>query len=118
MIKGVGVDLVYVPNIARIYAKYKHKFAKKILTLKEQEQFKAQKEEKKINFLAKRFALKEAVAKALGTGFRDTFSFLSIEITQDAKGKPEATLKTQENAHLHISVTDEHEYVSAFAVLG
>jgi holo-[acyl-carrier protein] synthase len=77
---------------------------------------------------AKRFAAKEAVAKALGTGVRG-FLFVDIEVTSDALGKPHVILHggaaqrlraiTPEGrtAHIHLSLSDEDPYASAYAVI-
>ena len=86
MIYGVGTDVVEVSRIAKALERFGDGFAKKILSPEEFLVF--QKNNLKENFLAKRFAAKEAFAKALGTGFRNDLNFKDIEIMNDKFGKP------------------------------
>ena len=75
-------------------------------------------------FLAKRFAAKEAVAKALGTGIGRGFGFRDVTITHDELGRPVVVLNT-ENASLadtvqyrtHLSISDERTHVIAFCTI-
>ncbi|MBR6401046.1 MAG: holo-ACP synthase [Firmicutes bacterium] len=78
MIKGVGTDIIEIERIKNA----KESFYKSVFTRRELEKFHGF----RYNSLAGIFAAKEAVAKALGTGF--TFSPRDIEIAQDDKGKP------------------------------
>ena len=82
----------------------------------------------KINFLSKRFAAKEALAKALGTGFRNGLNFKDIEILNDRLGKPyyvlNIRLKNQikkkkriKNFNLFLSISDEKDYSIAFTMI-
>lgn len=87
MISGIGTDLVHIPRIAEMLNKYGDKAAQRILDQTEFEQF--QKNQQPAAFLAKRFAAKEATAKALGTGFRDGLSLQHIAVRNNALGKPE-----------------------------
>ena len=86
MIYGIGTDVVEVKRIKEALHKHGIALAKKILTSQELVTFKQTKS--KENFLAKRFAAKEAFAKALGTGMRTPVSFKSIEVIHDSLGKP------------------------------
>ena len=79
MIYGIGTDVVEVSRIAEALNKFGDNFAKKILS--EEEFLIFQKNKIKENFLAKRFAAKEAFAKAMGTGFRGEVNIKSIIIT-------------------------------------
>jgi holo-[acyl-carrier protein] synthase len=75
--------------------------------------------------LAKRFAVKEALAKALGTGLRAPVLLTSISLTHDALGKPQLSLSddlsrllaTRGITHPHVSISDERLYALAFVVL-
>ena len=86
MIFGIGTDIVEIQRIEKIFSKFNNRFAKKILSKKEYEAF--QISNAPAHFLAKRFAAKEAVAKALGLGFRDPISFHGIEVDHNDLGAP------------------------------
>ena len=86
MIFGIGTDIVEVERIRKLDSL--EKFADKILSLNELEVFKSQIDEKKVTFLAKQFAAKEAVSKALGTGIGKDIRFNQIEILRNSDGKP------------------------------
>ena len=84
-ILGNGVDIV---KNSRIRNSIKNKkFIKRIYTLSEINGSNSRKINK-VEYFAKRFAAKEAFAKALGTGFRDNLNFKDIEIMNDKLGKP------------------------------
>lgn len=76
-------------------------------------------------FLAKRFAAKEAILKALGTGLRDGIRWRDIRIGHDRRGKPEAILSgaarqrldNLEAVRVWVSISDEQHYVLAFAII-
>lgn len=120
MIQGIGVDIVEVERIRQAFARHGEKFAEKILAPIEQADY--QSSHSKAQFVAKRFAMKEAFSKALGTGMRNGLSFAHIAIVHNDLGKPLVELST-EHAHLlaganvHISVSDEKNTVVAFAVI-
>ena len=92
MIIGIGTDLISVKRVKKIYKKYDQRLLNKILGDNEKKEFKKINNKltktKKINFIAKRFAAKEAIGKALGCGISFPVSFKSIEILNDNKGKP------------------------------
>ena len=123
MIYGIGTDVVEVKRIKEALHKHGIALAKKILT--SQELITYGKTEGKENFLAKRFAAKEAFAKALGTGMRSPVNFKSIEVVHDTLGKPkiktvpELTLlvKSHNIKHCHLSISDEKNIAAAFVVL-
>lgn len=121
--KSLGTDLLDQRRIAQVFARHGERFAYRILTPHEIMQW--QQRECAINYLAKRFAAKEAVAKALGTGIAKGVGFQQIQITSDALGKPlvELSGRALERAHeLHatevlLSLSDEGEMILAFAAL-
>ena len=123
MIYGIGADVVEVKRIREALHKHGISLAKKILT--SQELITYRKTAVKENFLAKRFAAKEAFAKALGTGMRSPVNFKSIEVVHDTLGKPkiktvpELTLlvKSHNIKHCHLSISDEKNIAAAFVVL-
>jgi holo-[acyl-carrier protein] synthase len=125
MIVGIGTDMVAVSRWKDLIQKFGLKVAKKILTVKELEIFFSIENDNKPNFLAKRFAAKEAIVKALGTGFRDGISFLDIEIDNDNFGKPFVklfnialdTFNSIKGKSIHISISDEKNYAIAFSVI-
>jgi holo-[acyl-carrier protein] synthase len=123
MIFGIGTDIVEVKRIRNLDSL--EKFADKILSLDELEVFKSQIDEKKVTFLAKQFAAKEAVSKALGTGIGKDIRFNQIEILRNSDGKPylnhDGMITTIFNdlgiTKTHVSLSDEKEYVLAFVIL-
>ena len=123
MIYGIGTDIVEVKRIREALNKYGIALAKKILTSQELLIYK--KIEGKENFLAKRFAAKEAFAKALGTGMRSPVNFKSIEIIHDLLGKPKIKtvpeltilMKSHNIKHCHLSISDEKNIAAAFVIL-
>lgn len=121
---GIGTDLVAVARIQKIWEQYGIAFAKRILSKKELEEF--QNASNPISFLAKRYAAKEAVAKAIGTGFRPgSFWLTDIGVHNDSLGKPhleysevvQKLLREMGVQRSHISLSDEKEYAVAFVVL-
>lgn len=123
MIYGIGHDIVENNRINKLMDQYSNKFIQKILTPLEQEIFITKKD--KIRFIAKRFAAKEAFAKACGTGLRDPILLNSISIINDELGKPcfkfsveieKWLIKNQIN-HCHLSISDEVNLSSAFVIL-
>ena len=126
MILGVGVDLVDGRRIAESIDRFGAKFLDRIFT--EDEQAHAVRAAKPHLSYAKRFAAKEAVAKALGTGVRG-FLFIDIEVFSDALGKPHVVLHAGaaevlrgrlpegKTAHIHLSLSDEDPYATAFATI-
>lgn len=87
MIMGIGLDLVELDRIAKSIQR-SEKFAKRILTERELEIFDTLSEYRKIEFLAGRFAAKEAYSKACGTGIGAGCEFHQIEILKNELGKP------------------------------
>ncbi|MDX2082422.1 MAG: holo-ACP synthase [Rickettsiales bacterium] len=133
MIVGVGNDLISVLRVQNIIFKFKEKFAKKIFTKNELLQAKTLKISAEnflplAKFYAKRFAAKEAFAKALGLGIGRGINFKDIEIFNDKFGKPaikilnhkENFIKNHfhcENFAIHLSLSDEENLASAFVVI-
>ena len=123
MIFGIGTDIVDVERIRKLGSL--EKFADKILSLNELEVFKSQIDEKKVTFLAKQFAAKEAVSKALGTGIGKDIRFNQIEILRNSDGKPylnhDGLITTILNdlgiTKTHVSLSDEKKYALAFVIL-
>lgn len=123
MIKGIGTDLVEIARIERGLTRWGEKFAKRILASDELIEFRGKKTP--ANFLAKRFAVKEAAAKALGTGMRQGVHFRQISVRHHESGAPilvfSDTAQTVADQlgvkDCHVSITDERRYALAFVVL-
>ena len=122
VISGIGVDVTSVERIEQSLARLGERFAKRILHPEEMHHYTASKQPAR--YLAKRFAAKEAACKALGTGIRDGVSFHDFVISNNAYGKPELRIEGRAaelceadgvTTH-HISISDEGDVVTAFAV--
>ncbi|REB07766.1 holo-ACP synthase [Sporosarcina sp. BI001-red] len=87
MISGIGLDITELDRIAELDNK-SDKFRNRILTTEEQQYYQKLSGHRRVEFLAGRFAAKEAYAKALGTGIGPTCSFLDIAILPNEKGAP------------------------------
>lgn len=126
MIYGIGTDIV---NISRLEKgeEFLNRFIRRCLSENEQQYMQRRAIfdlQSRIMYVAKRFAAKEAVSKALGTGFREGIYLSDIEIISDDMGKPFVELKA--NAllraksvgirRIHLSLSDDAPYVSAMAV--
>lgn len=122
-IKGIGTDLLDQGRIARIVEKQGERFAKRILTTEELAVWVGR--DYSVNYLAKRFAAKEAISKALGTGIAQGIGFQQMVITADDAGKPVVTLSGQAlirakklgGNQVMLSLSDEGEMILAFAIL-
>ncbi len=123
MIFGIGTDLVHIPRMQALLDKHNDKIALRILSDTEFTEFKQATNQ--AAFLAKRFAAKEATAKAFGTGFRDGLSLHHIQVINNEDGKPELlfcqqgqTLAERYNiGHSMLSLSDEYDYAIAFVTL-
>jgi len=89
MIVGIGTDIIEVNRIEKLLSK-QERFKERIFTQGEIE-YCEQKKNKVQNYAA-RFALKEALLKAIGTGWSEGVTFKEIEVVNDKKGKPELIL--------------------------
>ena len=120
---GIGTDIIKVSRIKRLLEKRGDSFAKRILHENELKIFK--KHKTSANYLAKRFAAKEALSKALGTGIAKGISFEEIEVINNEDGKPylvlHGTALDISNSlgvdNLFISLSDEKKYAIAYVIL-
>ena len=123
-IVGIGVDIIENKRIKNSLKNLK--FKKRIYSNKELAQSSLSKN--KVGFFSKRFAAKEAFAKALGTGFRDNLNFKDIEIINDKKGKPYYLKSKKISKIIHknfnikkykcfLSISDEKDYSTAFTII-
>lgn len=119
MIRGIGTDIIEIERIEDNFKKYGERFLDRILTSAEKEYCAQHKFPS--GTIAGRFAAKEAIAKALGTGFGEYLSWQDIEIINDNEGKPQVTLSpsasdTFKDPKLHLSISHCKSYAIAFAV--
>ncbi|MFV1982887.1 MAG: holo-ACP synthase [Thiohalomonadales bacterium] len=123
MIYGIGTDIVRVDRMIENLNKYGDKFARRILSDQEFNEFINKKNQ--AHFLAKRFAAKEATAKAMGTGFISGLKFSDISVEHDDLGKPclvysgRATEFVNEKSikESYLSIADEVDHAVAFVTL-
>ena len=122
-IAGIGTDIVEIARIKAALDKHGQRFAKRILHDNELAIY--QHHQQPASYLAKRFAAKEAVAKALGTGIGKYVSFSEIETLNDTQGKPSVHYHGETKAYVHhqcisnsfLSLSDERDYAIAYVVL-
>ena len=123
MIFGIGTDIVRVSRMQDNLERFGLKFAERILTARELGEF--QRQSRAAHFLARRFAVKEAAAKAMGTGFNHGVTARGIGVTHDAHGKPGlefadgalSFIREHEIAVWHVSLADEEDHAVAFVTL-
>ncbi len=123
MIFGIGTDIVRVGRMQEDIDRFGDRFSERILTAGELSDF--HKNANKANFLARRFAAKEAAVKAMGTGFSNGIQLRDIEVTHDDQGKPilvfhgsaQKFLQEKNIAVAHISLADEKDHAVAFVTL-
>ena len=105
MIAGIGCDIVHVDRIK----KQNDAFYKRVLTEKEQELYLGFSEVRKLEFLAGRFAAKEAIYKACN----DTKVISNIEVLNDEFGRPYCDIA---GFKIHISISHDGDYAMAYAI--
>ena len=123
MIFGIGTDIVDYARIETMWSRYGVRFAERVLSESESSDYQASSNAPR--FLAKRFAAKEAFAKAVGSGLREPVSLHRISITHDGLGKPVLQFDAVLRSHLaqlgigahHLSISDERHTIVAFVVL-
>lgn len=120
---GIGTDLVIIKRIEEVLSRHGERFVERVLHENELGRFLDTQHQAR--YLAKRFAAKEAVSKALGTGIAEGVNLNDIEIANDERGKPHVILhggayerlQTMGAKHCHLSISDERDHALAFAVL-
>jgi holo-[acyl-carrier protein] synthase len=113
MIKGIGIDIIELSRIQEILNRQK-RFVDRVLTTNERLKFEELSAARKVEFLAGRFAAKEAYSKANGTGIGEDLSFLDIEIGNDHTGKP---VITKPKALAHLSISHSRDYAVAQVII-
>src|SRR5476649_559540 len=122
-ILGLGTDIVEITRIEAVVERSGERLAKRILCANEWLLY--QNHQQPIRFLAKRFAVKEAAAKALGTGIRNGLAFEQFEVVNDALGKPGLIFhaRAAEMASelgvkfVHVTLADERRYACATVII-
>ncbi len=127
MILGIGTDLVDIRRIEQTLARHGERFLARIYTATERAR--AERRANRIDTYAKRFAAKEACAKALGTGFRQGVFFRDMGVVNLPSGKPTMVLTggaakrlaaitpAGYEAHIDVALTDEYPIAQAFVVI-
>jgi holo-[acyl-carrier protein] synthase len=123
VIFGIGIDMVEVRRVEAGLARYGRRFAERVLSPAEISEFDSS--SRPAEFVARRFAAKEALVKAAGTGFRRGLFPRQISVAHDALGRP--ALRFSEQARLvlqelgvatsHLSISDERDYALACVLL-
>ena len=119
LVRGIGVDIVKLERIEAAYERFGERFARKVLSADELATSAIT-----ASFIAKRFASKEAIAKALGSGFREGITMPLITVTKNQLNKPEVALAGAAAERLRaigaqevlVSISEEVDSVVAFAI--
>ncbi|KAA8995528.1 holo-ACP synthase [Affinibrenneria salicis] len=122
-ILGLGTDIVEIGRIEEIIARSGERLARRVLSEQEWRQY--QQHTQPARFLAKRFAAKEAAAKALGCGIRNGLAFAQFEVFNDELGKPGLRFFAQANelarrmgvTTVHLTLADERRYACATVII-
>ena len=122
-----GIDIVEINRISKVYQRFGFNFLIKVLSREELKIIPIPKK-KRLNFISGRFVVKEALVKALGTGFTGKFTWGNIGYFSPTKrygvAHPQVRLNDTlmndnllEGMKIHLSVSDESKYVTAYVIL-
>lgn len=127
MIIGIGSDITDIRRVEKVIEKHGERFLTRIFT--EVERAKADRRRNRVETYAKRFAAKEACAKALGTGIRQGVWWRDMGVVNLPSGRPtmkltggalkrlEALLPEGHDARIDLTITDEYPLAQAFVVI-
>jgi len=123
MIHGIGTDILRTERIAAAFARFGERFVQRLLMPEELRQFRSS--QQPVRFLAMRFAAKEAIVKAMGTGFANGMWIRDAGVAPDALGRPEIIYSARGRRRCdelgigagHLTLSDEAGLVVAVAVL-
>ena len=127
MIIGLGNDLCDIGRVEKTLARYGERFTQRCFT--EIERRKSDRRAQRAASYAKRFAAKEACAKALGTGFRKNVYWRDLGVVNEPSGRPTMVLQGAAREYLrrmvpaghepiiHLTITDEYPYAQAFVII-
>ncbi|MFS2222025.1 holo-ACP synthase [Pantoea sp. B65] len=122
-ILGLGTDIVEIARIEGVISRSGDRLAQRVLSTNEWAQYQAH--QQPVRFLAKRFAVKEAAAKAFGTGIRGGLAFNQFEVYNDELGKPglrffQHAAEVAEKLgvkYVHVTLADERNYACATVII-
>lgn len=122
-IVGIGTDIVEIARIEAVIARSGDRLARRVLSDNEWKTWETH--QQPARFLAKRFAVKEAASKALGTGIRNGLAFEQFEVYNDELGKPKlrlwgAAAELAEKlgvTQMHVTLADERHYACATVIM-
>ena len=125
MIVGIGTDIASIDRIRGVLERHGERFVRRVLTPDERKRYEQVIPQARASHLAKRWAAKEAFSKAIGTGIHYPFTWQSITVGRDPKGKPTVIPSDEMKVHLeamgvaraHVSLTDDAGMAVAFVVL-
>ena len=127
MIIGIGADLADIRRIERTLERFGDRFVQRVFT--EVEQAKSERRRERVASYAKRWAAKEACAKALGTGLRMGVAWREMGVVNLASGQPtirltggaadrlQALMPPGLGPRIHVTITDDHPWAQAFVVI-
>ena len=127
MIIGIGNDMIDIRRVERTIERYGERFLDRVFT--PLERMKSDGRAARAASYAKRFAAKEACAKALGTGFRKNVYWRDLGVVNEPSGRPTMVLQGAAREHLrrmvpaghepiiHLTITDEYPYAQAFVII-
>jgi len=123
VIFGIGIDVLEARRIQEAYARYGERFVERLLMPEERIQLARTRRPER--FLAMRFAAKEAIVKAMGTGFAHGVWIRDVGVVQNERGKPEVVFSARGErvrrelgvGEAHVTLTDEAGLIVAVAVL-
>ncbi len=128
VILGIGADLCSIERIGESIARFGDRFLEKTFTAEERARSDKLTLTRTASY-AKRFAAKEAFAKAVGSGFRGDLTLTCVGVLNDAQGRPtlaltggakaalDALVPPGHAADIHLTLTDDHPWAQAFVVL-
>ncbi len=129
MIIGIGSDICDIRRIEKVIVRHQERFINRIFTRIEIKTAEMRHEKLKYGTYAKRWAAKEACAKALGTGFTEEVFYKDIEVINDKNGKPSlqlynGALKALQNriyknkkTNILLTITDDYPYALAYVII-
>ncbi|MEM7545636.1 MAG: holo-ACP synthase [Pseudomonadota bacterium] len=127
MIVGIGTDLADIRRIDKTLTRFGERFVNRVFT--DVEKAKSDKRRERSASYAKRWAAKEACSKALGTGLRMGVAWKEMGVVNLPSGKPTMALTggaaarmaklipAGHEAHIHVTITDDHPYAQAFVII-
>jgi len=125
LITGVGTDLASIPRFAAAWRRHGGRLARHVLAPRERSELAALSEAARARFMARRWAAKEAFAKAMGTGLARGLHASLIAIVHDDAGAPAFAFEgisadcvaARGPLRCHLSISDDGDYALAFVVL-